>query len=461
MLFSEPRFFVFFFVVLGVYWSLRSNRWRKRFLLVASYVFYGAWDYRFLALILFSTVVDYWAGGQLDRKDGPGRRRLLVLSCLVNLGALGAFKYFNFFVESGAELLAWLGFGRHDATLSIVLPVGISFYTLQSMTYTIDIYRRSLKPTRDAVDFFLYVAFFPQLVAGPIVRASDFLPQLETSRTFAMVRWRSALWLFLIGFFKKVCVSDNVAPFVDAFYEGPERFDLFASFLAPVLYSVQIYCDFSGYSDMAIATAALLGYRLCENFKHPYFSPNVAEFWRRWHISLSFWLRDYLYIPLGGNQHGEWKRKRNLMLTMLIGGLWHGAAWTFVGWGFLHGAGLVVHRWFQRRGFRLPHVLGVLLTFSFWTFTMILFRSTSMEVAFQVIKSTLLLQASGPETLPFHLVTALVGLWVVHLLACRGVLDAYLPRLKRYSFAVAYGAAWAIALNLIYSGERPFIYFQF
>ncbi|MEN8445884.1 MAG: MBOAT family O-acyltransferase, partial [Cyanobacteria bacterium J06555_13] len=363
MIFTELRFLLFFAVVFGIYWSLQRNGWRKAWILLCSYAFYGAWDWRFLSLIIGSTLVDYIVGLQLGKEEtAPGiRRRWLMLSLVVNLGALAFFKYANFFATSAVGFFGWLGVPVNSVTLNVVLPVGISFYTFQTLSYSLDIYARRLAPRKSLLDLATFVAFFPQLVAGPIVRASDFLPQLERSRTFSQINVRACLTLFLTGFFKKACVSDNLAPIVDRFFADPASFDALSAWIGVFSYTTQIYCDFSGYSDMAIACAGLLGYELCINFNFPYFASSVTDFWRRWHISLSTWLKDYLYIPLGGNRGGQLFTYRNLLITMVLGGLWHGAAWTFVVWGALHGGALVVHREWRRFAadrFSRRHVLG-------------------------------------------------------------------------------------------------------
>ena len=283
MVFTELRFLFFFLVVFVLHWTLSGATSRKVLLLISSYVFYSAWDWRFASLLLLSTVIDYWVARAIEREPADRRRKgWLTISLLANLGILGFFKYFNFFVQSGAGFLGWLGLPVDVPTLSIVLPLGISFYTFQTMSYTLDVYRRKLRAA-GPLDFAVFVAFFPQLVAGPIVRASDFLPQLTTLRRWADVVVRPALTLFLIGYIKKACVADNIAPIVDTYFAAPATFTASAAVLAVMLYAVQIYCDFSGYSDMAIGTARLLGYDLCRNFDAPYLSASVTEFWRRWH----------------------------------------------------------------------------------------------------------------------------------------------------------------------------------
>ncbi len=344
MLFNSLEFFAFLAIVLPLQAALPATL-RKAFLLLASYVFYGAWDWRFLGLIALSTIVDFTVGKKMAVATDPGRRRsLLLTSLIINLSLLGYFKYAGFFVDSFTALLESFGYAPSGYALDIILPVGISFYTFQTLSYTIDVYRGELEPTNSLLDFALYVAFFPQLVAGPIERAQHFLPQIQRSPRPSDEDINSGFWLILWGILKKVVVADNLATLVDMVYSsaasptGPEVL------LATYAFAFQIYCDFSGYTDIARGVARLLGYDLMINFRLPYTAENPSDFWRRWHISLSTWLRDYLYIPLGGNRHGTANTYRNLFLTMLLGGLWHGAAWTYVAWGAYHGALLAIHR---------------------------------------------------------------------------------------------------------------------
>ncbi|MFG0318333.1 MAG: MBOAT family O-acyltransferase, partial [Planctomycetota bacterium JB042] len=444
----------------------------KLLLLVASYAFYAGWDWRFLSLIVASTVVDFAVGARLGRTEGTrARRALLALSLAVNLGLLGFFKYFNFFVDSGAAFLSWLGLEASPSTLSIVLPVGISFYTFQTLSYTIDVYRRNLEPVRSPLDFALFVAFVPQLVAGPIVRAAHFLPQLTSPRRFADVDVRACLTLFLFGFVKKACVADHFGMVVDRVFEDPAAFAAGAKWLALSLYTAQIYCDFSGYSDMAIATAGLLGYRLALNFDFPYLATSVTRFWRRWHISLSSWFRDYLYIPLGGNRVSTVRTGVNLVIVFFLCGLWHGASWTFVVWGLFHGGFLVVERFVARRregggtatGGRgawigLPYTL--LVAMIAWVF----FRSPDLPAAVAYLEG-LLGRDGGPA--PSEAVDGtwwwivLVGFAFVHALLGTTRLKEGIDRLPPPLFAVLYGAAVALALPFAAAGYTPFIYFQF
>ena len=468
MLFVEPRFFAFFAVVFSAYWLLQRNAHRKLLLLVASYVFYGAWDPRFLALLWFCTGFDFVTGLAVDRSTDPARRKLLIAgSVAVNLGILFVFKYFNFFTASFVALAQGMGFTVSATTVSIILPIGISFYTFQSLSYTIDIYRGHMGARTSLLDYATFVAFFPQLVAGPIVRAYDFLPQLDSVRRFADVAVRPAVVLFLFGFIKKACVSDNVAPYVDAVFGAPAEYSVVAIATGVLLYAVQIYCDFSGYTDMAIASAALLGYRLTENFRHPYFAHNIVEFWRRWHISLSSWLRDYLYISLGGNRGGRARTLLNLMLTMVLGGLWHGASWNFVIWGALHGIALIVHRewrrWREPAATESPlgHALGVVATFWWVCLAWIFFRAATLGDALILAKAFVTLHADGARQLPAEVLPVIALLGVLHWLEKDRRLSDALLRLPNLWFPATTGALAALALGFVPLTYRPFIYFQF
>ncbi len=466
MLFTELRFLPFFLLVFGVHWLLRSHGARKLWLLAASYAFYAFCGWKLLGLILASTVVDYVVGLRLVR-PGARRRFWVTVSVGFNLGLLAVFKYLGFFVESVAEVLRWGGFELHLPTLAIVLPVGISFYTFQTLSYSLDVYAGRLAPTRKLLDLALFVAFFPQLVAGPIVRAADFLPQLSVPRFFARVEVRAALTLLFFGFVKKACISDNLAPLVDAVYAAPERFDALSVWLATLAYATQIYCDFSGYSDMAIACAALLGYRLRLNFYFPYFAGDITDFWRRWHISLSSWLRDYLYIPLGGSRGTAFARYRNLLVTMLLGGLWHGAAWTFVVWGGLHGLALIVHRLWRSssiaRGMlgRAVSAAGPLLTFLFVCLCWIFFRAQSFEDALTLTRAFVLWDAAGDAVHARALLWVLPLLLVGHVLARRRVFAPAWERLPAWGFGAGYGLLVAVALAFVATDPQPFIYFRF
>ncbi len=470
MLFVELRFFIFFAIVFTAVWLLRGNERRKQVLTLASYVFYGAWDWRFLALIMFITLVSYVVGGKIAPGQGTekSRKRWLALGITAALSVLGVFKYFNFFADSFTDFAGMMGLPVGEVMLKIVLPVGISFYTFQAISYLVDTYRAHIKADRSFMDIAFYIAFFPQLVAGPIVRASDFIPQMETARKWADVNVRAALILFLIGFIKKACISDNIAPYVDMVFDNPESFTALTMIGGVFLYGVQIYCDFSGYSDMAIALAALLGYKFPQNFDSPYLSKNIQEFWRRWHISLSSWLRDYLYIPLGGNRRGNMRRDINLMTTMLLGGLWHGASFNFVIWGGLQGIALIVERiWSKNVAARfkplgaIGAVAGAALTFYWVNLAWIFFRAPTLEQSLEMSKTYTTFSSAGTETLPIPLWPILAGLLLVHWASNRVDANAHIAKLSANKFAVTYGLMAAVALAFVPLGYRPFIYFQF
>lgn len=391
MLFNSTTFVAFFITVYLAYLvTARSHIVQNRILLVASYVFYGTWDWRFLSLLFVSTGVDYFVGKAIDvQSDERKRKLLLAISLLTNLSILGFFKYFSFFVDSFADLLSVIGMTADQPTLKIILPVGISFYTFQTLSYTIDIYRRRLRPTNDFLSFALFVAFFPQLVAGPIERARNLLPQIVRRRDITGAMIDAGIFLILWGFFKKVVIADNVGLISDQVFGNYVQFHGFDVLVGVLAFTIQIYCDFSGYSDIARGICKLMGFDLMVNFRLPYFALNPSDFWTRWHISLSSWLRDYLYIPLGGNRHGDFKTFRNLVLTMLLGGLWHGAAWNFVIWGAYHGGLLALYRVLDRnpehlepwsaRYSRSRVICKICLMFGFTVIGWLIFRAESMH----------------------------------------------------------------------------------
>ncbi len=354
MLFNSLDFLFFFALLVPAYYALGRFSFRAQniLLLFGSYYFYAYWDVRFLSLIVLSTVVDYVVGLRMHASDDDlTRKRLLLVSVCLNLGLLGVFKYLGFFVDSFVDMATAIGFEAHRPTLGILLPVGISFYTFQTMSYTIDIYRRRLEPTRDFANFALFVAFFPQLVAGPIERARALLPQLEKPRTYSAHQLQEGLHLVVWGMFKKVFVADQVAKIVNPVFSGEVAASGIDLYIVLIAFAMQIYGDFSGYTDIARGVAKVLGIDLMLNFNLPYVAKNPSEFWERWHISLSSWLREYLYFSLGGNRRGVFRTYRNLLLTMLLGGLWHGAAWNFVIWGAFHGGILMIwHRIQQQIG---------------------------------------------------------------------------------------------------------------
>jgi alginate O-acetyltransferase complex protein AlgI len=469
LLFVELRFFVFFAIVLLVYWSLRTNNARKWFILFASYYFYGSWDWRFAVMLLVLSTGDWFFALRLTQIDDARMRKLYVSASLfMNLSVLAFFKYFHFFVDSAIIFAQQLHFQLSGPTIKIILPVGVSFFTFQSLSYTIDVYRREIPPVESLRDYLMFSSFFPQLVAGPIVRPKYFVPQMSEKRTLTLDQIKQAMYLFLLGYIKKVCIADNLSPYVDRVFNHPAPFSGFASITATWLYTIQIFCDFSGYSDMAIAVAALLGYKLVQNFDAPYLADSIQEFWKRWHISLSTWIRDYIYISLGGrNKKNRLVTYRNLLLTMLGGGLWHGAAWTFVVWGGAHGAGQVVRQEFNLHAPPSPRqewirrIGGWFLTLNFVCLCWILFRASDFSVALVMIKRYLLLDHGGTETIPLWL----AGIGPV-LLACQWAMrrihfEARMCSMRMTNFALAYGATWALALSMLPLGYRPFIYFQF
>ena len=479
MIFSSVEFFLFFGLVLLVHWGLlslvpprRREGARQAFLLAASYYFYMSWNATFILLILASTLIDFLAALYIHKATTLRWRRFaLVVSLFSNLGLLGVFKYANFFL---GNLNAGLGALGHDSdfVVHVILPVGISFFTFQSMSYTIDVYRGKLEPIKSFPDFALYVAFFPQLVAGPIVRAIDFLPQLKVVHYLRDVNVRRGINLFLVGLVKKALISDWLSIPADAVFSDPSGYSSAAVWVGVISYALQIYCDFSGYSDMAIGAAALLGYQLPENFNMPYVAANITDFWRRWHISLSTWLRDYLYISLGGNRGSKLFTYRNLMLTMLLGGLWHGASWTFVVWGGLHGLGLIVHKEFVRH-FPEPKTspvralrtaLGIPVTFIFVSFTWVFFRSQDFSSAAVMIRKMVAWDSAGITAPPsyFYVLVALVVF--SHLIGLRWWRNLENREPSNWLWplhSVAYAAAIFLVILFAPHEAQPFIYFQF
>ena len=469
MLFNSSTYGLFFVAVFLLYWILRKRETpRHVLLLVGSYYFYGQWSWRFLGLILFSTVLDYVVGRIFERLPDPERhrrgRRLALLASLVgNLGVLGFFKYWNFFATEAVAALESIGLETGPVFTDVILPVGISFYTFQTLSYTIDIYRGQLPPERSLLRFAIFVAFFPQLVAGPIVRAKHFLPQLRLAPTLSQRTFERGLTLIFWGLVKKVLIADVLGRgLVDPFWADPGAYHGGESLIAIYGYAFQIFGDFSGYSDIAIGCAVLLGFDLGLNFRSPYRSTSAKELWTRWHISLSSWLRDYLYIPLGGNRGGGWFTYRNLLLTMLLGGLWHGAAWLFVAWGAYHGLLLGIERWLgiPEPKSALGRNLRRLLFFHVICFGWVLFRSPDVASGLAVLGS--LFSGGGEGSIP-------IGVWIALLV---GVLAHFPPRVWKEAWrehflrlpAFVPGVVYATVLVLILrtqSGETPFIYFQF
>lgn len=402
MLFNSLEFAVFFIIVYSLYLVL-NHKWQNRMLLAASYVFYGAWNWKFLSLILISTILDYFCGIEIDRSSDIKRKKFfLLLSVCGNLFILGIFKYFNFFASSLQGLLGHFGFSVQPHFLHIILPVGISFYTFQTMSYTIDIYRNEMKPTSKFFDFALFVAFFPQLVAGPIERAKRLLPQILLPRKMTLDKFYEGSYLIFWGLFQKIFIADSLgARIVNPIFGSGSPYNGVEVLLASYAFAFQIFCDFAGYSNIARGLAKCMGFDIMINFRLPYIATNPREFWRRWHISLSTWLRDYLYIPLGGSRRGIFITYRNIAITMLLGGLWHGAAWTFILWGLYHGLLLIVHRLISPLLRKVPSLKNIFME-KIWFFIRIafffnliclgwlIFRAQSMAQFLQMLKGLVL-----------------------------------------------------------------------
>lgn len=465
MLFPTLVFAVFFTIVLAGAWALaHANAQRKLFLLLASFVFYGWWDWRFCSLLLLSASLNWLIGKALyARRGGPGAGALMIIGVAINLAILGFFKYFGFFVESAGAALATLGLERDLPLIQVILPVGISFYTFQGISYIVDLKRGELKRPAGFIDALLYISFFPQLVAGPIVRAKDFLPQLDAVPRLSRPAIALGALLIVWGLFKKTVIAAELAEgLVDPVFLSPSEYGRIDLLFAVYAYAVQIYCDFSAYSDIAIGCAALLGYRFARNFDQPYRASSFQDFWRRWHISLSTWLRDYLYIPLGGSRGGKLATMRNLFLTMLLGGLWHGAAWTFLVWGAIHGAALVIERaaGLARTGRGL---IGIIVTFHVVCLAWILFRSPDFATAWRYLAGFVTPGGDGFMLLtPFLAGLTLFGL-ALNALPPRGIERAAsaLARLPSPAAALVLAALFLVVEALRRPGVAPFIYFQF
>lgn len=478
MLFNSFSFALFLPVVFLLYWFVFKRKLvlQNLFLIAVSYFFYACWDWRFLFLLIFSSVLDFSVGVLLDITKTDFRRKLiLALSIIVNLGILGFFKYFNFFADSFADLAHLAGWKVSPVALKIILPVGVSFYTFQSLSYAIDSYRRKLIPTREIIPFLAFVSFFPQLVAGPIERAVNLLPQFHRKREFnnslAVDGMRQILW----GLFKKVVVADNVAPVVDDIFKNYQHYSGGTLFLGAFLFSVQIYCDFSGYSDIAIGTARLFGFNLKRNFAFPYFSRDIAEFWRRWHISLSSWFRDYVYFPLGGSQVSLGKQIRNTFVIFLLSGFWHGANWTFLVWGGLNAiyflpllltksnrnhTGVID----PKRVLPTPvEFFRIVITFLLTTLAWVFFRAENIQTALHYLKNIFTFSVSGNQAaMPVLVYGFILLMFIVE----------WLQRDKEHGLQIAADKLpqpirWCIyfslgmLISLYFGTSTSFIYFQF
>ncbi len=481
MLFNSLEFAIFLPVVFIIYWLIsgKNPKAQNLLLLITSYFFYGWWDWRFLFLIAFSSFVDYYVGLNLIKTKSKKRRKtLLWISIIVNLGFLGFFKYYNFFIENFVDAFTLLGKTFEISRLSIILPVGISFYTFQTLSYTIDVYKKEIKPTKDIIAFFSFVSFFPQLVAGPIERASNLLPQFFKKRKFnydiAVDGARQILW----GLFKKIVIADNSATYVNAVFSDYSEYSASTLFLGAFFFSFQIYGDFSGYSDIAIGTSKLFGFRLDKNFAFPYFSRDIAEFWRRWHISLTTWFRDYLYIPLGGSRNGKWFNIRNVFIIFLVSGFWHGAKWTFIVWGGVNALYFIplmlignnrkyLNNIAEGKIFpSISEAFHIILTFLLVTLTWILFRSDNISEAgnyFKLLFSSSIV--SPPELI--NKATIRLFLFIFILLTVEWFHRNKNHGLQLESLRIPHFIKWSfyylvIMIIIVFGGkQQEFIYFQF
>jgi alginate O-acetyltransferase complex protein AlgI len=464
LLFDTPIYFLFLSLVVFFYWRMG---WRRQniFLLAASYFFYGWWDWRFLLLMIFSTVIDYLIAQRIAEEPNHAKRRtLLIVSLCINFGILGFFKYCNFFVDSFATMLTTLGV--HNVSiffLKIILPPGISFYTFQEVAYVVDVYKGELPPSRSFVEYGLFITFFPHLIAGPIQRPAHLLPQVQQPRTFRDKAFFDGCMLIVSGLFRKMVIADSCANLANLAFDGRLGANFLATLIGVYAFAWQIYGDFSGYSDIARGCAQLLGFHFMLNFRQPYLAGSLQDFWRRWHISLSTWLRDYLYIPLGGNRKGPTRTYINLMLTMLLGGLWHGANWTFVIWGGIHGAWLSVERLFwPTEEKQPPSWRGRLLTLGVVGVSWIFFRAKSLGAALEMLRSAGHFHWEhqyGPELLFLAVVSGAMLLLDCRLEACD---EEYVFESARPAIPVCVSVVMAILmLAFAASDTNAFIYFQF
>lgn len=462
MSFASIDFTVFFIVVLfgtAILERVCSQKIKHVFLLVASYFFYGYWDWRFCFLLIFVTVTAYVTALHSKNKAG------YIIGITVPLAVLGVFKYFNFFLSSCAALL-----GGNIGTLNIILPVGISFYTFQALSYVIDVKRGKIGVEKDFFKLALYISFFPQLVAGPIVKAKDFLPQLDEDRRVSLRGIEQGLQLMVFGLLKKIVLADHLSVFVDDVFHAPTAFNWTTLALAMFSYSLQIYFDFSGYSDIAIGCARCFGYNFLPNFNLPYISKNVTEFWHRWHISLSTWLKEYLYIPLGGNRKGKQRQYINLFITMLLGGLWHGANWTFVFWGALNGLALCADKLYKKNcRTAIGEMACIVITFCFITFTWVFFRADTFDVSWKIMKGIFTMQRGIVQNFFWSYISmalvliATVCAFIHSKKEKDDTVNGYYPLVSLNSVRglTIFFIACGMVLGLAFTGEAPFVYFQF
>ena len=483
MLFNSLDFAIFLPVVFLLYWFTNgfSLKIQNVLLLLASYLFYGWWDWRFLSLIILSTLIDFLIGRRLGIEGIPSKRKILLwISVIANIGMLGFFKYFDFFIENFTQAFSLFGLQLDSWTLSILLPVGISFYTFQTMSYTIDVYKKAISPTKDFVAFAAFVSFFPQLVAGPIERAKNLLPQFYKKRSFDYHEATEGLKQILWGLFKKMVIADNCAEYVTLVFQDPGAYSGSVLLLSAVFFAFQIYGDFSGYSDIAIGTARLFGFRLMQNFAFPYFSRDMAEFWRRWHISLSTWFRDYVYIPLGGSRGNRVNQVRNIFIVFLLSGFWHGANWTFIFWGGLNALFFLPLFLRQRNRQHLQIVAAnrlfpsfretgaILFTFSLTVYAWIFFRAANLDLAFDYISGMMNASTFTWPRLDPSMSTKILGIMILLMFAVEwyarkkefglSLFASQTPQLFRWLF---YAFLMACIGMYMQTQETPFIYFQF
>lgn len=480
MLFNSIDFAIFIPIVFFLYWFVanRNLKVQNWLLLIASYVFYGWWDWRFLSLIFFSTIVDYFVGNSLKSQENVLKRKLLVTASIVtNLGLLGFFKYYNFFLDNLVEAYTFFGSEINARSLNIILPVGISFYTFQTLSYTIDIYRRKLEPTRDFIAFASFVTFFPQLVAGPIERASNLLPQFFKKRELHYSNAVNGLRQVLWGLFKKIVIADNSATFANEIFNNSEIYGGSTLLLGAFFFAIQIYGDFSGYSDIAIGIARLFGFDLMRNFAFPYFSRDIAEFWRRWHISLSTWFRDYLYIPLGGSRGGLYMKIRNTFIIFLVSGFWHGANWTFIIWGALNAVYFLPlllsnknrdHLDIVAKGRFLPSIRDfskIMLTFLLTLLAWVFFRAASVSDALNIINTIFSSSFFNMPEVPLRALLIISLIIVFMIIEWIGRENQYAIESVNVNFSKP--ARWAVYYSIVllifvFAGKaQSFIYFQF
>ena len=474
MLFCTGQFFWFFLVVFVAYWAVPWPRGRVALLLAASGYFYACWNPWLMILVFASSTLDYFIAHGIEAADSSRRKRLLLfVSVAVNLGLLGYLKYANFFLRSLETAAQSLGCATALPVLKVILPIGISFYTFEAISYVTDVYWGKVRAERNLGHFLLFITFFPHLVAGPIVRGRDFLPQVGQPKRWVWARMDLGLRLILLGLIKKLAIADRLALYADPAFAAPDTFSAGTLWLAAVACAFQCYCDFSGYSDMALGLARLLGYRLARNFDRPFLAPNLAEFWRRWHISLSSWLRDYVFIPLGGNRGGRWATCRNVLVVMTLAGLWHGAGWNFILFGVAQGVLLIVHRLFREWSESRPGLRAMLqtgpgtalrvgVTFTSFLLTLVIFRTTTPGLAETMLGRMLRpAQGSGFTLVPWGLYVTLAAVAVGHLLGAPGRAARLWEALPRPVRGLAFGGAITLAVVLAPPSDKAFLYFQF